>query len=224
MPVDYTCRACALKVSLGWYHFGSACDGYGSATLLMCGQCGAQHRIDMAISEEARTWMMRPVVLWDVVLADAGEHRVKVMHAVHHELGCGLHEAMALVRSIPVKLGRRRMEDEARKLQARLEAVGARVNLISEPIQDILARKQPEIPRVQDALFLGIPTSEEGMEWQPCQVLGERTGETGHMEPRLQQCGQCHAQGTLLPDLPEKVNPCPRCGQRTLEETGGWVT
>lgn len=227
MPTEYTCSACSLKVTLGWFHAHDVSDGYGASTLLMCGQCGAQHSIRIAIDPEARASMMRPRVFWDVVLTDAGEHRVKVMHALHHALECGLHEAMALVRSLPVKIGEKLWEDEAHQLRKRMEAAGAHVSLLSEPMQDVIERKQigPYIPQAQDELSVGIPTPDGGMEWQPCQVLGERLGPAGRMNLQLQQCARCHARGALVSELPANANPCPGCGgQQTLEMTGGWIT
>ncbi|WP_395808309.1 ribosomal protein L7/L12 [Archangium minus] len=315
MPTEYTCSACTLKVTLGSFHSHDVSDGYGGSTLLMCVQCGAQHSIRIAIGPEARASMMRPRVFWDVVLTDAGEHRVKVMHALHHALKCGLHEAMALVRSLPVKIGERLWEDQANQLKKRLETAGARVSLLSEPMQDVIERYRPVprplpmsdvhlsevgpnrtqvmyiihkvtrcgheraqalvreapvqlgyvlegeqaaqlvleletvgakahltdppppeppeardhigpyIPQAQDELSVGIPTPDGGMEWQPCQVLGERQGPAGRMELQLQQCARCHAQGALVSKLPADVNPCPGCGgQQTLNMTGGWIT
>ncbi|QRK08866.1 hypothetical protein JQX13_01450 [Archangium violaceum] len=45
-PTEYTCGACSLKVTLGWFHAHDVSDGH---------------------EEEARASGMRPQVRWDVI-------------------------------------------------------------------------------------------------------------------------------------------------------------
>ena len=66
---------------------------------------------------------------FDVVLADAGAHKLAVIKAVKDATGLGLGEAKALVESAPKAVKEALAKEEAEKLKATLEAAGAKVEL-----------------------------------------------------------------------------------------------
>lgn len=67
---------------------------------------------------------------FDVVLKEVGAEKIKVIKVVREELnGLGLAEAKALVENVPAKIKEGLSKDEAEALKAKLEAVGAAVEL-----------------------------------------------------------------------------------------------
>ena len=66
---------------------------------------------------------------FDVVLAEAGAEKIKVIKAVREITGLGLAEAKALVESAPKAVKEAVSKDEAESLKAKLEEVGAKVEL-----------------------------------------------------------------------------------------------
>ena len=66
---------------------------------------------------------------FDVVLANAGGEKIKVIKEVRTITGLGLKEAKDLVESAPKALKEGLKKDEAEALKAQLEAVGATVEL-----------------------------------------------------------------------------------------------
>ncbi|HFA50544.1 MAG TPA: 50S ribosomal protein L7/L12 [Bacteroidetes bacterium] len=66
---------------------------------------------------------------FDVFLNSAGAAKLKVVKAVKDILGCGLVEAKKLVDSAPAAIKEGVSKDEAEKLKADLEAVGAQIEL-----------------------------------------------------------------------------------------------
>lgn len=66
---------------------------------------------------------------FDVFLNSAGAAKLKVVKAVKDILGCGLVEAKKLVDSAPAAIKEAVSKDEAEKLKADLEAVGAQIEL-----------------------------------------------------------------------------------------------
>ena len=66
---------------------------------------------------------------FDVILAAAGDQKLKVVKAVKEELGLGLKEAKDLVDGAPKTLKEGASKEEADKLKAALEAVGATVEI-----------------------------------------------------------------------------------------------
>lgn len=66
---------------------------------------------------------------FDVVLESAGSAKLKVVKAVKDALGVGLVEAKKLVDDLPGTIKEGLPKDEAEKLKADLEAVGAQVEL-----------------------------------------------------------------------------------------------
>ena len=65
----------------------------------------------------------------DVVLTDYGANKIKVIKEVRAALRFGLKEAKGFVDQVPVVLQTEMLREEAEALQARLEAVGATVEL-----------------------------------------------------------------------------------------------
>ena len=66
---------------------------------------------------------------FDVVMTDFGAEKIKVIKEVRGITGLGLAEAKALVEGVPAKIKEGISKDEAEELKAKLEAVGATVEL-----------------------------------------------------------------------------------------------
>ena len=66
---------------------------------------------------------------FDVVLADAGAQKIKVVKAVKDITGLGLAEAKALVEGAPKAVKEGASKEEAEEIKAKLEEVGAKVEL-----------------------------------------------------------------------------------------------
>ena len=66
---------------------------------------------------------------FDVVLAEAGAEKIKVIKAVREITGLGLAEAKGLVDGAPKTLKEAVSKDEAESIKAKLEEVGAKVEL-----------------------------------------------------------------------------------------------
>ena len=66
---------------------------------------------------------------FDVVLADAGAEKIKVIKAVREVTGLGLADAKALVDGAPKTLKEAASKEDAEAIKAKLEEVGAKVEL-----------------------------------------------------------------------------------------------
>lgn len=66
---------------------------------------------------------------FDVVLAEAGAEKIKVIKAVREITGLGLKEAKDLVESAPKAVKEGVGKDDAEAMKAKLEEVGAKVEL-----------------------------------------------------------------------------------------------
>ena len=66
---------------------------------------------------------------FDVVLAEAGAEKIKVIKAVREITGLGLKEAKDLVESAPKAVKEGVGKDDAEAIKAKLEEVGAKVEL-----------------------------------------------------------------------------------------------
>lgn len=66
---------------------------------------------------------------FDVILAGAGDQKIKVIKEVRGITGLGLKEAKALVESAPAPLKEGVSKDEAEEIKAKVEAVGASVEV-----------------------------------------------------------------------------------------------
>ncbi|GAA0745865.1 50S ribosomal protein L7/L12 [Clostridium oceanicum] len=66
---------------------------------------------------------------FDVVLADAGSSKIKVIKVVREVTGLGLKDAKALVDGAPKPLKEAVAKDDAEAMKAKLEEVGAKVEL-----------------------------------------------------------------------------------------------
>lgn len=66
---------------------------------------------------------------FEVVLADAGAEKIKVIKEVRGITGLGLKEAKDLVEGAPKTLKEDVKKEEAEEMKAKLEAVGAKVEL-----------------------------------------------------------------------------------------------
>lgn len=66
---------------------------------------------------------------FDVILADVGAEKIKVIKVVREITGLGLGEAKALVDSAPKALKEAASKEDAEAIKAKLEEVGAKVEL-----------------------------------------------------------------------------------------------
>ena len=66
---------------------------------------------------------------FDVVMTDFGAEKIKVIKEVRGITGLGLAEAKAMVEGVPAKIKEGISKEEAEELKAKLEAVGAKVEL-----------------------------------------------------------------------------------------------
>ena len=66
---------------------------------------------------------------FDVVLAEVGAEKIKVIKAVREITGLGLAEAKAVVEAAPKAIKEGVSKDEAEELKKKLEEVGAKVEL-----------------------------------------------------------------------------------------------
>ena len=66
---------------------------------------------------------------FDVVLAESGAEKIKVIKAVREITGLGLAEAKALVDGAPKTLKEAASKEDAESIKAKLEEVGAKVEL-----------------------------------------------------------------------------------------------
>ena len=66
---------------------------------------------------------------FDVVLANAGAEKIKVIKAVREITGLGLAEAKALVDGAPKALKEQASKEEAESIKEKLEAAGAEVEI-----------------------------------------------------------------------------------------------
>ena len=66
---------------------------------------------------------------FDVVMTSFGAEKIKVIKEVRGITGLGLAEAKAMVEGVPAKIKEAVSKEEAEELKAKLEAVGAKVEL-----------------------------------------------------------------------------------------------
>ena len=66
---------------------------------------------------------------FDVILAEAGAEKIKVIKAVREITGLGLAEAKALVDGAPKTLKEAASKEDAEAIKAKLEEVGAKVEI-----------------------------------------------------------------------------------------------
>ena len=66
---------------------------------------------------------------FDVVMTSFGAEKIKVIKEVRGLLGLGLAEAKAVVEGVPAKLKEAVSKEEGEEIKAKLEAVGAKVEL-----------------------------------------------------------------------------------------------
>lgn len=66
---------------------------------------------------------------FDVILADIGAEKIKVIKAVREATGLGLKEAKALVDGAPAPVKEKISKADAEALKAKLEEVGAKVEI-----------------------------------------------------------------------------------------------
>ncbi len=66
---------------------------------------------------------------FDVIMTDFGAEKIKVIKEVRGILGLGLAEAKAVVEGVPAKLKEAVSKEEAEEIKAKMEAVGAKIEI-----------------------------------------------------------------------------------------------
>ena len=66
---------------------------------------------------------------FDVVMTDFGAEKIKVIKEVRGITGLGMAEAKAMVEGVPAKIKEGASKEEAEEIKAKLEAIGAKVEL-----------------------------------------------------------------------------------------------
>ena len=66
---------------------------------------------------------------FDVIMTDFGAEKIKVIKKVRGILGLGLAEAKAVVEGVPAKLKEAVSKEEAEEIKAKMEAVGAKIEI-----------------------------------------------------------------------------------------------
>ena len=97
------------------------------------------HEIEDAFGVSAAAAVAAPVAAagpaveekteFDVVMTDFGSEKIKVIKEVRGITGLGLAEAKAKVEGVPATIKEAVSKEEAEELKAKLEAVGAKVEL-----------------------------------------------------------------------------------------------
>ena len=66
---------------------------------------------------------------FDVIMTEFGAEKIKVIKEVRGITGAGLAEAKAIVEGVPAKIKEAVSKEEAEEIKAKLEAVGAKVEI-----------------------------------------------------------------------------------------------
>ena len=83
----------------------------------------------VAVAAPAAAAAVEEKTEFDVILAEAGAEKIKVIKAVREITGLGLAEAKALVDGAPKTLKEAASKEDAESIKAKLEEVGAKVEL-----------------------------------------------------------------------------------------------
>ena len=87
------------------------------------------HALEEAFGVSAAAAAVEEKTEFDVVMTDFGAEKIKVIKEVRGITGLGLAEAKAMVEGVPAKIKEAVSKEEAEELKAKLEAVGAKVEL-----------------------------------------------------------------------------------------------
>jgi ribosomal protein L7/L12 len=217
MPVDFGCDGCGLRFSIGWYHYHSIESGYLSSTLAVCERCGTQHRIEQAL--DLSTWRSSHF-FFDVTIADVpSAARVPVSSRLRELRSLTPKDAIALVNSLPILLGRDLPEHRAQAFKSEYEALGAVVTL-TETREEVV----PLPTQQHDRLLVGEPNAGDvSVAWRPLDIRGSVTALNEVFNLNEQACGHCSAVGGLVTDWTHAPQSCPQC-HSLIQQTGGWVT
>lgn len=102
----YVCRACGLKLEIGWSHGVPASQNeplkqYSARTRLICKECGAQYAIDMAGKYRMDAYQQ----LYDVILETyESQNKIALMKLLRQQKSFGLNEAKDVVENLPYTL------------------------------------------------------------------------------------------------------------------------
>ena len=87
------------------------------------------HALEEEFGVSAAAMAAQEKTEFDVVLAEVGAEKIKVIKAVREITGLGLAEAKAAVEAAPKAIKEGVSKDEAEELKKKLEEVGAKVEL-----------------------------------------------------------------------------------------------
>lgn len=94
--------------------------GVSAAAPVAVAAAGAAGAADAPVEEKTE---------FDVILADFGSEKIKVIKEVRAITGLGLKEAKALVESAPAALKEATTKEDAEEIKGKMEAVGAKVEV-----------------------------------------------------------------------------------------------
>lgn len=215
MPSNHKCQSCTLEFQAGWYFYPSFDTGYAARTLLVCGACGHQHAVEIALRSRGPEFIQRFAAnLMGVPEAS----RLGVMAYLREHTHLGLEAATEVLSHLPHQLVTDLFEHQAMALVEEYADRGAvvEVAVVSES-------PNPQYGPIQRDRLLAydVAQGDEERAWRELTVLGVCSDDAGAFEVALQACGRCQCVGQLLSSWPVE-RPCPVCGGR-LEDRGFWV-
>lgn len=218
MPLNMSCTSCNLRITVGWFHDGTAAEGYGARTLLVCKACGTEHAVRVALRDRGPEWDVSS----DIELLEvSGESRVKVMSLLRQTFDMSLDDARSTINAAPIKIARRAPRHLVDRIVDEFTAAGADLTLTEAD-----RTSNPNWGPLQKDVLLARPGPrfENESDWTKPDVLAETTGPHEEIKLEDQPCSHCKVRGTLSSDQDEIGTCCPNCGETTLEVTDGWVS
>jgi hypothetical protein len=211
MPTDYQCNQCALKFSVGPYHYHSMEAGYAGCRLLFCRACGTQHGLEAALRDRGTEFHFRCSVSADDVPLSA---RKKVAQWLRLDRKVTPNEALELARRPPFFLASLAWEHQVDRIRSELEPLG--VVLSVQQVEKIL---NPVFgPVLQDRLRFcdGPAHGEKRNEWHAMEI-------GTYVRDEILVCQHCKASGTLTWEFAEG-EACPSCEVEGISVAAAWIT
>lgn len=224
MPNDYHCLDCHLSFSVGWFHYHEfpEYDGvrYGSETLLVCRECGTQHRLEQALTETRHDRLLArsgpKICLNDMRYVEEHRKERKAQQRRNRYASTWygpIYQALLVIATVAAF--------------AMWILYMCTVKQLANGINNVYvwSRKRlgyvPEQPTLYKVVAAAVPRLPEGTVWSDGR---ERTGYSIRPDDAFLHlfCSHCHAAGTLESHQNDAV--CPHCKQPALECYGSWIT
>ena len=210
MAIVYSCSNCDYKIILGWLHYHAFDRGYGGETRLLCRDCGTMHVIKIALAHGMQEEIQKRA---NVIIDDLGSQFYEVRRILREATNYNRRKADAILTSMPGIFVSDVSYSMAQTILEKLE----RLNVIAH------LNITHDVEYHEDALFALI--HRKSKEPQLHEVVGEYDAKTRRLDLEKQECGFCHAKGTLISELPNPENNlCPNCKNLSLSEVDEWRT